>query len=53
MLDAQTCLQLLDHAGGQVSDGPAELWTEAGAMVIIGFVGQYLVGLGSLWWLGI
>jgi hypothetical protein len=53
MLDAQTCLQFPDHAGMPLSAGPAEFWTDAGAMVIIGFVGQYLIGFGSLWWLGI
>jgi hypothetical protein len=52
MLDAQTCLQLLDHGGGPLSEGPSELWLDAGVLVIIGFVGQYLIGLGSLWWLG-
>ncbi len=53
MLDAQACLQLMDHAGGPLSDdGPSEFWADAGATVIIGFVGQYLIGLGALWWLG-
>ena len=52
MLDAQTCLQLLDHAGGPLSDGPSEFWAEAGALLIVGYVGQYLIGIGSLLWLG-
>jgi hypothetical protein len=52
MLDAQTCLHLLDHAGGPLSVGSSEIWAEGGALLIVGFVGQYLIGLGSLWWLG-
>jgi hypothetical protein len=51
MLDAQTCLMLLDHEVGPLSDGPSEFWADAGAQVIVGFVGQYLIGLGWLWWL--
>jgi hypothetical protein len=52
MLDAQTCLQLLDHAGKPQSDVPSELSAASDAVVIVGFVGQYLIGFGSLWWLG-
>jgi hypothetical protein len=51
MLGAQVCLQLIGHEGGPLSDGPSEFWADAGATVIIGFAGQYLIGLGALWWL--
>jgi hypothetical protein len=32
MLDAQTCLELVNHAGEPPSDGRLELWDEAGAL---------------------
>jgi hypothetical protein len=42
----------LDHAGKPQSDVPSELPADSDALVIVGFVGQYLIGFGSLWWLG-
>jgi hypothetical protein len=53
MLDAQTCLQCMDNVGGPLSDGPSGFWTEGSTLLIAGFIGQYLIGLGSLWWLGV
>ena len=52
MLDAQTCLQCMDNVGGPLSDGPSGFWTEGSTLLIAGFIGQYLIGLGSFWWLG-
>jgi hypothetical protein len=32
MLDAQTCLELVNDAGGPPSDGSFDLWDDAGAL---------------------